>query len=45
MLFCWLGPLFYHGDTTVSNLLNANSAPAPGAPLGTDTNGFDVLGR
>jgi peptide/nickel transport system permease protein len=44
VLFCWLGPLFYHSDTTVSNLLNANSAPAPGAPIGTDINGFDILG-
>jgi peptide/nickel transport system permease protein len=44
VLFCWIGPLFYHGDTTVSNLLNSNSAPAPGSPLGTDVNGFDILG-
>jgi peptide/nickel transport system permease protein len=44
VLFCWAGPLVYHSDTTVSNLLNANSAPTKGSPLGTDTNGFDILG-
>lgn len=44
VLFCWIGPLFYHGNVTVSNLLNADSGPAPGAPLGTDLNGFDILG-
>jgi peptide/nickel transport system permease protein len=44
VLFCWVGPLIYHSDTTVSNLLNADSAPTKGSPLGTDTNGFDILG-
>ncbi len=45
VLFCWVGPLFYHGDTTVSNLANSNVAPGPGQPLGTDQQGFDVLGE
>jgi ABC-type dipeptide/oligopeptide/nickel transport system permease subunit len=44
VLFCWAGPLLYHSNTTVSNLLNNNAAPSKGAPLGTDTNGFDILG-
>jgi ABC-type dipeptide/oligopeptide/nickel transport system permease subunit len=44
VLFCWLGPIFYHSDTTVSNLINANSAPTAGAPVGADPNGFDILG-
>jgi ABC-type dipeptide/oligopeptide/nickel transport system permease subunit len=44
VLFCWVGPLIYHGDTSLSNLLNTNTAPASGNPLGTDSNGFDILG-
>jgi ABC-type dipeptide/oligopeptide/nickel transport system permease subunit len=44
-LFCWIGPFFYHGDTTLSNLAAANSAPAAGQPLGTDQQGFDILGE
>ena len=44
VLFCWAGPLFYHSNTSISNLLNVNSAPGTGDPLGTDTNGFDILG-
>lgn len=45
VLFCWAGPLFYHGDVTVANLVNANSPPAVGVPLGGDTTGFDILGQ
>jgi ABC-type dipeptide/oligopeptide/nickel transport system permease subunit len=45
VLFCWVGPLFYHGDTTLSQLVNSNTAPAAGHPLGTDQQGFDVLGE
>jgi ABC-type dipeptide/oligopeptide/nickel transport system permease subunit len=45
VLFCWLGPLFYHGNVTASQLLGANGAPAAGHPLGTDTEGFDILGE
>jgi peptide/nickel transport system permease protein len=44
VLFSWVGPLFYHGDTSVAQLLNADSRPAPGSPLGTDSIGFDILG-
>jgi len=44
VLFSWVGPLFYHGDTSVAQLLNADSPPAAGSPLGTDSIGFDLLG-
>lgn len=48
VLFCFLGPFFYH---TIQNnqeavLLNPeNAPPGTGHPLGTTTTGFDVLGR
>jgi ABC-type dipeptide/oligopeptide/nickel transport system permease subunit len=45
VLFCFVGPLVYHTNQTVTNLLNANQAPGGGHPLGTDQNGFDELGR
>ncbi len=45
VLFCFLGPLFYHTNQTESNILESNLAPGPGHPLGTDENGFDELGR
>jgi peptide/nickel transport system permease protein len=45
VLFCWVGPMFYHGDVTLSNLGNANSPPVQGLPLGADYEGFDVLGQ
>ncbi len=44
ILFSWVGPLFYHGNTSVAELLNTNTPPGPGAPLGTDSEGFDILG-
>jgi ABC-type dipeptide/oligopeptide/nickel transport system permease subunit len=43
LVFCFLGPLFYHGDTLVANLVNSKNPPGAGNPLGTDTQGFDVL--
>ena len=45
ILFCFFGPLFYHTDQLNSNLLNTDQPPGNGFPLGTDANGFDVLGR
>ncbi len=44
-LFCFVGPLFYKTDQVHSNLLNANLTPGSGHPLGTDDNGYDILGR
>lgn len=43
--FCFIGPLVYHTDQLGTNLLNTNTPPGPGNPLGTDNFGFDVLGR
>lgn len=43
-LFCFAGPIFYHANLTRVNLLLGNRPPGPGHPLGTDANGFDVLG-
>jgi peptide/nickel transport system permease protein len=43
--FCFIGPLVYHTDQIHVNLANENLAPGPGHPLGTDQNGYDILGR
>ena len=50
VLFCWLGPVFYHtNQTNAQEALVSNAAPnsPPGGsnPLGTDNAGFDILGR
>ncbi len=49
ILFCWVGPLIYHTNQTDTQdaLLNSvQNAPPNGAhPLGTDSSGFDILGR
>lgn len=44
-LFCFLGPAFYHTNQVSSNLAVINLPPGHGHPLGTDSNGFDILGR
>jgi peptide/nickel transport system permease protein len=44
-LFCFVGPLVYHTNQVASNLAEANLPPGSGHPLGTDDNGFDILGR
>ena len=44
-LFCFIGPLFYSTDQVHSNLLIASYPPGGAYPLGTDDNGYDVLGR
>src|ERR1700678_3411945 len=45
VIFCFLGPFFYHGDTLSANLINAHDPPGAGHPLGTDVNGIDILGQ
>ncbi|HZT92914.1 MAG TPA: ABC transporter permease [Gaiellaceae bacterium] len=49
IVFCWVGPLFYHTNQTDTQkaLLNSiqNAAPSGAHPLGTDASGFDLLGR
>ena len=44
-LFCFAGPLVYHTDQVHVNLAEANLSPRASHPLGTDPNGYDVLGR
>lgn len=44
-LFCFVGPLLRPTDQTHVNILDASLPPNAAHPLGTDTNGFDVLGR
>ena len=45
VLFCFVGPLIYHTDQLDTNLAIANQPPSAAHLLGTDTNGFDELGR
>ncbi len=50
VLFCFVGPFFYHTDQTNQQAVLGtveNGAPSlsGGHPLGTDSTGFDILGR
>jgi ABC-type dipeptide/oligopeptide/nickel transport system permease subunit len=45
VLFCFLGPVFYHGNIVNSNLAGVLQSPGAGHPFGTDNEGFDVLGE
>ncbi|HLJ03655.1 MAG TPA: ABC transporter permease [Solirubrobacteraceae bacterium] len=45
LLFSFVAPLLYHTDQLNPNLLDVNLSPAGGHPLGTDSEGFDILGR
>jgi len=45
VLFCFLGPVFYHSNQTLSNPLQQTQPPSGAHLLGTDENGFDELGR
>jgi peptide/nickel transport system permease protein len=45
VVFCFLGPIFYHGEVLQVSLINSHDPPGAGHPLGTDINGFDVLGQ
>lgn len=44
VLFAFLGPVFYHSDTTAPRILDFTQPPGSGWPLGTDQQGFDELG-
>jgi peptide/nickel transport system permease protein len=44
-LFCFVGPIIRHTNQVASNLALINMAPSWSHPLGTDDNGFDILGR
>jgi peptide/nickel transport system permease protein len=45
VLFCYVGPLVYHTNQSLTNPLVTDLPPGAGHPLGTDENGFDELGR
>ncbi|HWF74997.1 MAG TPA: hypothetical protein VG186_16730, partial [Solirubrobacteraceae bacterium] len=45
VVFCFLGPLVYHTNQSLTNPLITDLPPGAGHPLGTDENGFDELGR
>ena len=45
VVFCFLGPLFYHANLVNTDLINAHDPPGAGHPLGTEVNGFDILGE
>jgi peptide/nickel transport system permease protein len=44
-LFSFIGPLTYHTSQSVGNLEAVNLSPSSSHLLGTDDNGFDILGR
>jgi len=44
-LFCFAGPVFYHTNQTATHLLTLNLPPSAQHLLGTDSFGFDVIGR
>jgi peptide/nickel transport system permease protein len=44
-LFCFVGPLVYHTNQVKVNLNNSDLPPGPGGPLGSNDDGFDILGR
>lgn len=45
VLFCFVGPHVYYGNTTAVNFAQETLPPGAGHPLGTDSNGNDVLAR
>jgi ABC-type dipeptide/oligopeptide/nickel transport system permease subunit len=45
VIFSFLGPYVYHANLLQVNLIDAKDPPGAGHPLGTDINGFDVLGQ
>jgi peptide/nickel transport system permease protein len=45
VLFCFVGPLIYKTNQTQPNILAITLRPGGHHPLGTDANGYDVLGR
>jgi peptide/nickel transport system permease protein len=44
-LFCFVGPLVHPTDQVHANIAITNVGPSSAHPLGTDANGYDVLGR
>jgi peptide/nickel transport system permease protein len=44
-MFSFIGPLLYHTDQVHTNINQVTRPPSSAHPLGTDANGYDVLGR
>jgi peptide/nickel transport system permease protein len=45
VLFCFVAPLFYHTNQVDTNIIQSNDPPSASHLLGTDNNGYDILGR
>jgi peptide/nickel transport system permease protein len=45
IIFSFIGPLVYNTNQSTVNVLNENLRPGGSFPIGTDANGFDILGR
>ena len=45
VLFCFAGPIFYHTNQIATNVQIANQPPSAKHLLGTDSVGYDELGR
>jgi peptide/nickel transport system permease protein len=45
LLFCFVGPVFYHTQQVATNIAAANERPSGAHLLGTDSVGYDELGR
>jgi peptide/nickel transport system permease protein len=45
ILFSFIGPIVYPTDQINPNLIDVNLGPGAGHVLGTDSSGFDILGR
>jgi peptide/nickel transport system permease protein len=45
ILFCFVGPLFWHTNQVAVSMFDINKPPSGKHPLGTDDLGYDVLGR
>ena len=45
VLFCFVGPIVHPTDQVHAHIAMTNAGPRSGHPLGTDANGYDVLGR
>jgi len=45
VLFCFVGPVFYHTNQVATNVQIANQPPSAKHLLGTDSVGYDELGR
>jgi peptide/nickel transport system permease protein len=45
IVFSFIAPLLYKTDQINPNLIAVNMGPGGGHPLGTDSSGFDILGR